>query len=76
MSGNHSLQQCQLEQVAQNHVQIAPEHPQGQITQLLWVTCATLFNCPHSKIPFPDLSRQLPVVQLVPLVSCPATENH
>ena len=70
------LKQGHLELAAQGYVHKAFECPQGgRLHNLPWQPIPVL-GCPHSKKVFPDVQREPPVFQCVPIASGPVTGHH
>jgi len=70
----HLLKEGHLLQATQDHIQTAFEYLQG--IHYLTGQPVPLLNHPHSKKVFPDVQRESPAFQLVPIASCSVTANH
>jgi len=70
------LKQHQLELVAHDHVQMAFEDHQGWRLHHLSGQLVPVLGPPHSEKVFPDVQRELPVLQFVPISSGPVTGHH
>jgi len=73
---NSLLKQGYLEPVAQGCVQTAFEYLQGWRLHNLSGQPVPVLGHPDSKKVFPDVQRQPPVFQLVPIASGPGTRHH
>ena len=62
-----------LEQVAQDHVQTTFEYLQGWRLHNLPGQSVSVLGHPHSEKAFPDVQREPPVFQFVPIASGPVT---
>jgi len=70
------LKQGHLDPVAQVCVQMAFEHLQGWRLHNLSGRPVPVLGHPHSEKVFPDVQREPPVFQCVPVASGPVTGHH
>lgn len=70
------IKQYLLELVIQDHVREALEHLQGGRLHNPTGQPVPELSHLHSEKAFPDSQTEPPMLQLVPIVSCPVTEHH
>jgi len=70
------LKKGHLKPVAQDHVQMAFEYLQGWRLHNISGQPVPVLGHPHSEKVFPDVQRQPPVFQFVPVASCLVTRHH
>ena len=70
------LKQGHLDQAAQDCVSTAFEYLQGWKLHNLSGQPVSVLSHPHSKKVFPDVQREPPVFQLMPIASGPGTGHH
>jgi len=81
MSGGHPaqsplLKQADLQPVAQDCVQLDVEYLQGQTIHSLSGQPVPVLVHPQSEIVFPDVQREPPEFQFVPIASDPVTGHY
>jgi len=70
------LKQGHLEPVARDHVQVAFEYLQGWRLHSLSLQPVPVLGHPHMDKVFPDVQREPPVFQFLPMASGPVTGHH